>query len=150
MSEQHSTELAIPATGELVNLDDPRQVAFALDGVRDLERQLRSIKAELTRALVYESEKVGSKTIHMPGVTAVVKSGPELVYDGIAILEGLRAAGMPDDRINDIVKETVSYKVDAVKAKHAAGANPRYAAVIEANVREEAKPATVVISLARP
>ena len=148
--ETPSTEIAVPGIGEIVNLDDARAVAFALDGVRDLERQLRDVKAELTRALVYESGVQGTKTLHMEGIKAVLKSSAETIYDAEEIEIGLREAGMPEDRIRLIVVETTSYKVDAVKAKQAAAANPAYAEVINANKHEVEKAASVTLTLARP
>ena len=126
-------ELVVPGLGEIVPLDDPAKVAIALDSVRDLERNLREIKSELTAVIVYHAQVQGTKTLHLDGVDATIKSGSKTEYDPEAIEQGLREAGMPEERIREIVKETISYSVDAVKAKQAAGANPAYAAVIEAN-----------------
>lgn len=145
-SEQQSTELVVPGIGTLVDLNDPEQVAIALDDVRDLEYQFRAIKTDLTRALVHASEVQGTKTLHLPGVTVTIKSGAEYEYDAEEIELGLRAAGMPEDRIREVVKETVSYKVDAVKAKQAEGANPVYGEVIEAGRRKVEKPPSATIS----
>lgn len=151
MSEHEiGAELVVPGLGELVRLSDTREVALALDHVRDLERELRSIKAELTQAIVAATRREGTKTLHMEGLTASIKSGSDIHYDAEQIEEGLRAAGMPEERIREIVVETISYKVDAVKAKQAASANPDYAAVIEANRVETEKPPYVTISLKRP
>lgn len=148
--EVRSTELVVPGIGEVVNLDDPRQVALALDAIRDLERQFGAVKGELTRAIEYASQIEGSKTIRFEGGKAVLSSSTETLYDAELIEEGLRAAGMPEDRIREIVKETVSYKVDGVKAKQAAGANPAYAAVIDAHKTVIDKRAYVTITLAKP
>jgi hypothetical protein len=140
-------ELMVPGIGEVVALDDPKQVAVALDGVRDLERQLRLVKGELTNALVYASQIEGTKTLHLEGgMKATIKSGSETVYDAEQIEVGLREAGMPEERIREIVVETVTYAVAGVKAKQAAGANPAYAAVIEAHKRTEEKAPYVTIS----
>jgi hypothetical protein len=53
---------------------------------------------------------------------------------------------MPEERIREIVVETITYAVAAVKAKQAAGANPAYEAVIEAHKRVEEKKPYVTIS----
>lgn len=143
---EHGLELMVPGIGEIVPLDDPQKVALALDAVRDLERELRLVKAELTSAIVYASQVAGTKTLHLEGVKATIKSGTETIYDAEQIEIGLREAGMPENRIREIVKETVSYVVDAVKAKQAAGANPAYAAVIDAHKRVEEKTSYVTIS----
>lgn len=142
-------ELVVPGVGEVVNLTDTRQVALALDTVRDLERQLREVKAELTNAIVYASKIEGSKTLHLPGLTATIKSGTSVEYDAEEIETGLREAGMPEERIREIVKETITYSVNATRAKQAAAANEAYATVIETNRREVEKAPYVTISLAR-
>lgn len=144
-----SEELVIPGLGQLVDLADIPEVARTLDHVRDLERQLREIKTALTEAIVEASQREGTKTLHMEGLTATIKSGTDIHYDAEAIEEGLRAAGMPEERIREVVVETITYKVSAVKAKQAAGANPAYAEIIEANRREIEKPPYVTISLVR-
>ena len=143
--DQAGRELVVPGIGEIVPLDDPQKVAFALDGIRDLERNLKEIKSELTAAIVEASKVQGTKTLHLDGLDAIVKSGTKVEYDPIAIELGLREAGMPEERIREIVKETVSYSVDAVKAKQAAGANPAYAAVIAANQQTIESPPYVTI-----
>lgn len=142
-------ELVVPGVGEVVDLTDTRQVALALDTVRDLERQLRGVKAELTNAIVYASRTEGVKTLHFEGCSATIKGGTETNYDAEAIELGLREAGMPEERIREIVKETVSYTVDAVKAKQAAAANPAYAAVIDAHRVSNEKAPYVTISLTK-
>lgn len=147
--EQFSTELVVPGLGTVVDLTKPEEVALALDDIRYLEQQYRSLKTKLTELLVAESEKQGTKTLHLPGVTVTVKSGPEVVYDAEEIEIGLRMAGMPEARIREIVEEKVTYTVKAVKAKQAAGANPSYADVIEAHKREQKKTPSASVSRAR-
>lgn len=139
-------ELMVPGVGEIVALDDPQQVAMAIDAIRDLQQQLYGVTAELTRALIHASQVAGTKTLHLEGVKVTVKTGERIVYDPEAIEAGLREAGMPEDRIREVVKETVTYAVAGVKAKQAAGANPVYAEIIEAHKRVEEKPPSVTIS----
>jgi hypothetical protein len=128
---EHGMELMVPGIGEIVPLDDPQKVALALDAVRDLERELRLVKNELTNAIVYASQIAGTKTLHLEGVKATIKGGSSVVYDAVEIEKGLREVGMPEERIREIIKETVTYSVDGVRAKQAAGANPVYAEIIE-------------------
>ena len=143
--DEPSREIVVPGIGEIVNLDDPPAVAAALGSVRDLEGHLREIKSVLTGSLVTASEKLGTRTLHLENCSVTVKSGGSKVYDPIAIEQGLRDAGMPEERIRLIVKETVSYSVDAVKAKQAAAANALYRQVIENNSHTEEKPPYVTI-----
>lgn len=149
MSEHTSTELVVPGLGTVVNLADPAECAFALDDIREMERQFRYLKTELVERVVEAAKVEGTKTLHFPGGTATVKTGEEWQYDAEEIELGLRAAGMPEPRIRELVKEVVSYKVDAVKAKQAAAANPAYAAVVEANKELVVKAPSVSVSRSR-
>lgn len=143
--DEPGQELIVPGIGEVVRLDDPPQVAAALGSVRDLEGALRSVKSELTAALVYASRTQGTKTLHLENCTVAIAGGSSTVYDPQEIEAGLREAGMPEERIREIVKETVSYSVDAAKAKQAASANPLYAAVIakHSHIEEKSPYATI-------
>ena len=141
-----SEELVVPGVGSVVDLTSVESCATALNDIRDYERQYRYIKQELTEALVKASEVEGTKTLHFPGGKATVKTGEEWVYDAEEIEVGLREAGMPEHRIREIVKETVSYKVDAVQAKQAQAANGEYDRVIGDNKKLERKQPSVSIS----
>ena len=143
-----SEELAIPGTGELVNLADEVSCALALDAVRDFERQLREAKSALTEAIIERAMVLGVRSFVLPdGRRAEVSAGTEIVYDAQAVENGLRAAGMPEERIAEIIEEQVSYRVRAVQAKRAAAANPAYAAIIEAAKTEQ--PRNRYVSLKR-
>lgn len=141
-------ELVVPGIGEIVKLDDPGAVALAMDAIRDLQSRLKEVNAELTDALVYHSKQWGGKTLHFEGGKVVIKGGKETEYDATEIEEGLREAGMPEERIRQIVKETTTYTVVAVEAKRAAATNPDYAKVIEAHSRTIEKRPYASISLA--
>jgi hypothetical protein len=145
MTEQ-STELVIAGIGEVVNLDKPREVAFALDAIRDLEWKLRAAKQDLTRALVHASQQEGSKTLRYEGVEVTVKGGSEVTYDAEEVYAGLLEVGMSPERASEVVVETVTRKVSAVEAKRVAAANPAYAAVIAQHMRVEEKPFTASVS----
>ncbi len=146
-TSEHSTELVVPGIGQLVNLDEPREVALALNAVRDLEYQLRAIKTDLTRALAHASQQEGSKTLRYEGVEVTLKGGTVTEYDAAAIFDGLLDAGMSEQRVGEIVKHTITQKVDAVKARQAAAANPAYAKVIEANTVIKEGPPQATVSL---
>jgi hypothetical protein len=55
---------------------------------------------------------------------------------------------MPEERIRDIVIETVSYAVVASQAKRAAAANPAYARAVEAN--RSTRPRVPYVSITPP
>lgn len=132
-------ELVVPTTGEIVNLDDPQSVVSALTEIRDLESRLREIKGVLTDAIVAESRRRGTRTLLLPdGRKAEVKGGEDVEWACEALEARLRALGMPEEDIREIVVEEITYRVDPVRAKRAAGANPDYAEAVEASreVRE--------------
>lgn len=141
-----SQELVIPTTGEIVDLTDAPACVSALDSIRDYESRIRELKAILTRAIIEEATRLGVRSIELPnGDRAEISAGMETVYDAQTIEAGLREAGMPEERIRDIIEETVSYKVSANEAKKAAKANPMYGAIIDANSSEHQKAQYVTI-----
>ena len=142
-------ELVVPITGEIVSLTNPNQCATALESIRDLESKLREIKGLLSSAIQAEATRQGVRTLELDdGRKAVLSGGTETQYDAELLMAELEAAGMPEDRVAQIVVPTVTYRVSAVKAKQAAAANPVYADVIESCRREIDTP--VRVSLRRP
>lgn len=144
---RESEVLTIPGTGVVVNMNEPREVAIALQDIRGLESRFREIKRVLSDALVQHWAHVGDrKTFTVGGGRKVVISGgPEKIYDAEAIRDELLAAGMPDERVSQIVVETVTYTVRAVEAAAAAKANEIYAEIIERNTMKVDKPYDVAV-----
>lgn len=139
-------ELVLPHSGEMVDLTDEVAVATALDEVRRVQAHLHQAVRALSEALAARAAVLGTKSIPLTGGrVAAIQGGTRKVYDALEIERGLRALGMPEDRIREIVEEQVTYSVKAVEAKRAAGANPRYAEVIEAATTEVETPVTVSI-----
>lgn len=120
-----------PKTGELVSAGDAPAVADAYAELRALSWKVKAALADATTALVDESRRQGTKTLHLDGKTAVVSGGKETVYD----IEGLRASleelECPQERIEALIKTEVTYKVDARVARQLAAANPDYAIALE-------------------
>jgi len=137
--------LVVPLTGELVDLRDPNGVADALSHVRELKQQLDGARGVLEQVLRLEAVRQGTKTLHLERQTAVISGGEIIEYDGPRLIELLEQAGMPDSRISEIVETIVSYKVNAAKAKQAAGANPAYAQAVEQTRSVKAVPWRVSI-----
>lgn len=135
-----SQELVVITTGEIVNLADTQACVQALDSIRDFESRIRELKATLTRAVIEEATRQGVRSIELAnGDRAEISPAIEIVYDAQMLTEGLREAGMPEERIIEIVREEVSYKVIANEAKKAAVANPDYAAAVNAARSEQPK-----------
>jgi len=135
----------VPAVGTVVSLQNPTQVATALSDVRELESHLREAKGILTRALVEESKRRGSKTLDLGWTVAEIRGGMETVWDTEALSDGLLALGCPQELVDEIVKTEITYKVDARRTARAATANPDYAGVISSARTEIEKPHTVVL-----
>lgn len=125
------TKLIVRATGEVVNLTDPLECAMALQSIRDLEGELRIMKLRLSEAIAEEASRLGTKTLALDDHwKAVLSGGREVEWDGEKLRADLTSAGMPLDRIDQIVERRVTYKVSATEAKRAAAANADYAAVV--------------------
>lgn len=122
--------IVVPVTGEVINLNDPSLCLRVLGEIRDLESRLREAKAELTCALQVEFTRQGKKTLEVGDVKAELRGGTEVIWD-IEVLDRLREMGLPEERMDELVKAEVTYKVNAAVAKQLAAANPEYAAVIE-------------------
>ena len=140
----------IPTTGEIVRLDDPAECADALEALRRMETQIREVKSLLSRAIAEQSAVSGTKTLRLgDGRVATVSGGEVKRIDAEVLANGLRAAGMPEDRIGEIVVATVSYTVKAVEAKRAAAANPAYADALDRATTVEDAPFRITIGVGR-
>jgi hypothetical protein len=143
---RESEELALPHTGELVDLSDEVACATALDELRRMQSHIHHAVRTLSDALAARAAVLGTKSIQLSGGrVAAIQGGTTKVYDAEQIESGLRQLGMPEDRIREIVTEQITYTVKAVEAKRAAGANPAYAEVIQAGTTEVEKPVSVSI-----
>lgn len=140
------TDLVPLPDGQLVDLNNPAEVALRLDDLRTLETKIKDAKAALVEALDRYAEQAGrGKTIHLPNVTFVVKNDKEVLWDAQKLERDLRDAGMSEERIREIVIEEVSYKVQAAEARKAASVNPDYAhAVAEARTEIPKRPSITV------
>jgi hypothetical protein len=134
--EQQSTALVLAHTGEVVDLGDERQIAKAYKEVKALQYALNEGLRRLRSAMGERSSVLLTKTIYVDGVGKVqVKNTTETVWDADGLMEALREAEVPEEIIGEIVTETITYKVDAARAKQAASANPKIGEIIEAHKR---------------
>ena len=116
--------------------------------VREQEQHLREIKSWITDVFAEEALRRGENVVPLSdGSSVTVKKNYETVWDAEQLEEDLRAAGMPEDRIAQIIVQEVTHTVKAVEANKAKKANPAYAEAIErARSQTEKKP---TISLPR-
>jgi hypothetical protein len=139
--------IVLPTTGEVIDTAEPRAVADAIHEIELLERELRLVKDHLRGLLVDESGKVGSKTLRWGKREAVIKGGSETIYDADEVERCLLDAGMPAERVAEIVVEkvTIEKRVNAREAARAAAANMGYAAIFAQHATVvEKKPSVTV------
>jgi hypothetical protein len=130
-----STDLILPdnlldvRTGELVPAT-PQNAAELLYAAREMRARMLSLVKDCEAVLLDESRKQGSKTLHLPAGTAEITGGTALEWD-LGVLTDLLELGLPQDRYEQLVVASVTYKVDARVAKQLESANPAYAEIIE-------------------
>lgn len=125
-----SATLLNPASGEMLERT-PENATSLLLSLRRIKSQLGDAIKECEAVLVEESQKVGTKTLHVGGETVVISGGKDLNWD-LELLEMLREEGLPEARYNELVVAHVEYKVNAAVANQISGSNPRYKEIIDA------------------
>lgn len=130
-------------TGELVEAT-PAKAAELIVAARDMRGRLLDLVKDCEAVLLDESRKQGTKTLKFAGETATITGGQELIWN-LDILLQLRDRGLPEDRYNELVVATVTYKVNAAIAKQLEAANPAYAEVIGMARSYEPKPWRVAV-----
>ena len=142
-------EVMLPAlerAGELIDLSDEQAVGDAIDDLNVLLQRVFEVKRVLGAAAAERARVLGVKSFALTGGRkAVIEGGPSKSYDAEAIERELRAAGMPEERIREVVREEVTHTLRVREATRAAGANEEYADIIERNTTEVVKPYSVSI-----
>lgn len=126
-------------TGELLEptIDN---AAAALQACRTMKEHVNDIVAETTAYLAAEAETRGTKTLHGEHATLVLQGGVSDEYDPHDLMDLLRSAGCPEDRIEQAVVAEITYKVNRSVLKQLAGANQDYRAAIDLAKREVERP----------
>ena len=145
---QTSQELVVPMTGEILSRDDPASCARVFHEVKELEAKLKALRAALADAILDESERQGSKTLHFEqGYTAKVATPMEIQWD-LDILAELLDAGLPGARYEALVREEVTHKVDGSIIRELEGANSAYAEIINRARTRFPRSPSITITLA--
>lgn len=151
-----STDLARPeltglldvTTGELL----PATIANAarvIASARAMKQHIQQVIAEATAYLAAESELQGTKTLHGGDETVELKGGRIIEYDAVDLMDALRLAGCPENRIEQAVVATITYKVDRSILRQLAAANDDYKAAIELAASEVDRPYQATVKLRR-
>ena len=132
MSEiARAVEVWNPLTGELVPASDTPGIAAALHALREYKGRVEGAMREATQILVDESRRQGTKTLRLGDVTAEIRGGPQTTYDVEMLRLELDRVGCPQERLDELIKIEVAYRVDGRVARQLANANPDYARAIE-------------------
>ena len=152
MSQDLATvqEVWNPKTGELVPVTDTNGVAEAVMALREFNQRVRDAIADATTVLVAESRRRGAKTLHLMNTTVEIRGGTETVWDIPGLRAMLELADCPQERIEEVIKTEVTYKVDARVAKQLAAANEDYKAAVELAQTVVEKPFYVKVKEGEP
>jgi len=122
----------VPGTGELFDLAVPDEAGRALAAIDLIKRQVDDARQTVVDMLWEEGERRGTKTLHLETVTVELAGGSRVEWDVEKLADRLLDAGLPKDRVADLIKTTVTYKVDGNVARQLQGANAAYAEAIAA------------------
>lgn len=128
-----TTRIVQPITGEVFDLEQPEQAAAAVQALKTAEQRLAEMRRDAELALVDVAIREGRKTFRYGNLTVEASGGPGATEIDTEILRAeLTKAGCPESRINEAIKEEITYKANRSVCKQLAGANPAYAAAVEA------------------
>lgn len=106
--------LAIPATGELIDLDAATDtLAGHLDDIRDLEGALRGAKRELAQEILARMDTEATWTVEAGPYKLVGESPNRVDYDPHELLTALRA--LPPDAISPRALDAAVQRVEQLK-----------------------------------
>lgn len=123
--------LVNPQTGEVIRSDDAEGLASALDSLREFKGQVQTAVSVFEQALVEESARRGAKTLHLEnGLTVEVSGGQNLDWDVEVLEQELPEAGLPAERLTELIRYEVTAKVNASVAKQIESASEAYGEII--------------------
>jgi hypothetical protein len=125
--------MTLHGTGETFDLADPEQAARALVAIdRYLEHVRDAYREPVVDRLWELGRQLGRQTLHFQsGVTVVLSDNERVEWNIPGLRAGLDKAGLPPERAEQLIKTTVTEKVDMAVAKQLSGANEAYARVID-------------------
>ena len=142
----------VPVSEDLLNVETgellPAPVdnaATVIQAARTMRSRLHDVVAQATAWLAEESARQGTKTLHAGATSVVLSGGPTDEYDPLELMNYLRNAGLPEQRVDDAVTTIIDYKVNRSVLRQLAAANPEYADAIEQAKRTVEKPMRATI-----
>lgn len=131
MSELEAVgELVDPRTGELVASAD--KIVDVFGWTRERIRELYQLQRLAEELLVMEAERRGANTFEAGGRKVEVREERTIRWDEQRLERELRALGLPEERLNELMQPTLVYKVSARVANQIRSASPDvYGPVVE-------------------
>lgn len=133
------TELLDVSSGEILPATI-ENAATVLLAAREMKQKVDTVIRGATAYLASESAHHGIKTFDLPAGKVTLTGGMTVEYDAADLMEALRVADCPEERINEACVAEVSYKVNRSVLRQLAAANPDYKAAIELGERHIDKP----------
>lgn len=123
-------ELLNVATGEFLPAT-AESAAAVLVAAREMKTKIGTVIRDAEAWLAEESRRQGTKTFHTGGGKISLTGGISTSYDPEVLGEALRAAGCPEERINEVIVQEVTFKVNQTVLRQLSAANPDYRAAAE-------------------
>lgn len=123
-------ELVDVRTGQFLPAT-PENAAHVILVAREMKQRITEVVRDAEAYLADLSRVQGTKTFHTDFGKIELAGGESVQYDPYALAVALRAAGCPEQRIEEVVVATVSHSVDRRVLRQLVAANPDYAAAAE-------------------
>ena len=121
-------------TGEQIDLADTPRVVQVLDNIRQYQHHLNSVVSQLEEAITEEMDRQGKFTLcygHLQVESSSKDAAVKYLYDTEVLRDGLREAGLPEDRIEDLILKTYTERVSRMDINRLRKAKAEYAEVID-------------------
>jgi hypothetical protein len=144
--DQLPEQVVNPWTKEVVDLTDPIAIAAAIEEARTFKReQIDPFIAALERVVEVYVSRQGTATLSVGGFKMTAPRKTKYDRDLPAMKAALRSAGVPEDRLNEAIAETIIYTADGSILRQLSSANPDYKAAIDAHTTSTEQPRTVKV-----
>ena len=128
-------ELVDPRSGELVATPD--RVVDVLDYIRFQRQELYRLQRVAEELLVMEAERRGANVFEAGGHKVQVSEQRAIVWDEQRLERELRALGLPEERLAELMQPTVTYKVSARVANQIVAASPDVYGPVVSSCRQD-------------
>jgi hypothetical protein len=132
---QGATDVVDPISGELVDCSQADLAAVYVENLRQTKAVIDKAIKEASDHLLARMRADGTSKLDLAHVTATRKVTRKYHTDVDELEAELREAGLSEERLGELIVETVERKVAANVVKSLANNNPAYGAIIEKHRR---------------